>query len=189
MKITTDPTKITAALKAVRAFVSEDDTRSNLGNVYAEALSASKLRFTATDGHTLCSITVDGADVGGLPARLTPIAVDTVLLQAKGAKNLTAFTFSFEDCADQLKFPEVSQVIPERVAASTKAGAVVGFNAVYLARLGVVQKAIKASACRIQFGQDKNGRDPMRADIQGILADALVIVVPVNLSDADRKAA
>jgi hypothetical protein len=179
MQITTDPAKINAALKAVRAFVSDDATRSALCNVYVEALSASKLRFTATDGHTLCSITIDGADVGGTPARLTPIAVDTVLLQAKGAKGLTAFTFTFDDCSDQGQFPEVSKVIPEKAPVTSSAPAVFGFNGMYLSRLGPVQKAIKAQQCRIQMSADEG---PMRADLAGDLGDALVVLMPMRLA-------
>lgn len=184
MKITTDPKKLTAALKAVRGFVCTDPTRNNILDVYVERTGLSA-RFTATDGHTLCSVEIPCSEVEGAPVLLTDDAIKILLLQAKGPLFQTA---DFDLPTDPLNptFPDYQRVIPGKVTdlAST-ATMVHGFNAVYLARLGDVQKALKADTARIQLSADSNG--PMRADIKSDLGEAVVIVMPMRLDHEPKK--
>lgn len=178
MKITIDPVKMTAALKAVREFASEDSTRSALCNVLAES-NSTELKLTATDGHTLCSVTVSCNPDGPGTARLSPLVVDTLLFQAKNEKSLTSTSFDLSDDPGAERFPDYAQIVPEKASEKDKALRVHGFDGRYLARVGTVQKLVKARNARIQMGED--AASPMRADLDGDIANATVILMPVLL--------
>lgn len=178
IQVVADPAVLAAALKAVRAFVTKDSTRAfTIGNVLAEIVPTG-VKLTATDGHTLCSVTVRGETTGSGSARLTPIAVDTVLLAAKAAKGRVLAEITLEDCTSEGTFPRYEQVMPKRVE-QAKGTLVHGFNGEYLARIGAVQKALKADSARCQLGKDAFA--PLRADIVGGIAEAVVIIMPVRL--------
>jgi hypothetical protein len=163
MQVTTEPKTLTAALKAVQAFVSKDPTRTQLGQVLVERVP-SGVKLTATDGHTLCSVSVIGAVEGTGPVRLTPIAVETALLRAKACKDDPSAVFDLEDSTSEGTFPDYARVVPAR-ADKAKGTVIQGFNGEYLARIGSVQKTLKAVNARCQFSPD--GLGPLRADIVG----------------------
>jgi hypothetical protein len=164
------PAILTAALKAVREFTSDDPTRNNLGAVF--------VRFTATDGHTLCSVEIEcNVTHAGPAARLTEIAVETLLLGAKAAKGKELETFEIQDCTDVGPFPEYQRVVPE--TAEGKGERVHGFNGLYLARIGHVQKLLKTNKARVQLGEDSHA--PMRADLQGDTVKATIVIMPVRM--------
>lgn len=185
MKIYVEVKHLTAALKAVREFTSPDPTRAALQNILVEAFNG-HINLTATDGHTMCSVTVKSETISGGSgtARLTDHAVSSLLLELKEkAKTFAVTEVEIPDTSD-LPFPDYRQVLPA-VEEKTKTTNQWSFNAEYLARIAHVQKALKAPRAAIQLGKDDTC--PLRADIKSELADAIVIVMPSPQSNQRRE--
>jgi hypothetical protein len=178
-KITVEPKNLIAALKAVREFVSEDSTRAGIRNVLVEAFTGYVV-LTATDGHTLCSATVkcNVIDGGAGTVRLNDAAVDAVITFLKNeAKTLAECEVELLNFSNA-PFPAYRDVLPSEQPKNGKADSVYRLNALYLARVGHVQKTLKAPNAVFQF---TGNCDAVRADVKGDLASAVVIVMPCRV--------
>jgi hypothetical protein len=179
LSVSVDPSALTAAIKAVREFASKDETRFALTHVYAER-KGSALHLTATDGHTLCQVEITTeSGWGASTAFLDSYALDRLLLQAKQGKYLSSAEFHLDATnRDALTFPEYSRVIPTRANGGEQGSRVAGFNGAYLARIGSVQKHLKASGAILSFGVDD--LTPLRADIKSDAGTAVVVIMPMR---------
>ncbi len=175
LQVLADPAQLTAALKAVQAFVSQDETRQGIRNVYAEVSAVGNgLVLTATDGHTMCSVEIQcSVERKGVSARLNAIAVDGLLSKAKASKGFPTAIFDLEDHGGA-QFPEYQRATPAQTNGG-KADAVTFFDGKYIARIGHVQKCLKGEIARIQQGTDYA---PMRVDIEGELGKATIVIMP-----------
>lgn len=181
---------LASTLKAVKPFASKDPTRVSLHQVCVEREAGSdsdvnsKIKVTATDGHTLCSVTVDclaGDHTlanGGARYVLTPSEIDVILARCKAGKD-GRITIEVAPENPDMRFPPYEHVIPAIETLQPKFEAI-GFNAKYLARLGDVQKLLDAKACVARFG---DALGPARFDIDGfqIGAQAIVVIMPMRI--------
>lgn len=179
ISFTADPKALTAVLRAVREFASEDPTRRTLNNVLAEPVREG-MRFTATDGHTLCTVLVKAEVLSfGSPAQLDPLQIDTLLLTAKAAGTLSREFVLVDASASIDAFPLWERVLTSKVEDTAEGALVHAFNGRYLARIGSVQKHLKAASARIQMGA--TCLDPLRADLEGTYGSAALIIMPCRM--------
>lgn len=181
--ISINPKTLTAILKAVRVFVSKDQTRYTITNVLAETFTDRGIvQFTATDGHTLCSINAPcDVAVEGAPARLSELAIDTLLLCAKGAKGSSAVSIQLDDNPEAGPFPEYTREVPVKLDNEAKGARAHSFDGRYLARIETVQKALGIQGARIQLGETAD--QPLRADLENDEnVKAVVVIMPRRLS-------
>ncbi len=178
LSVTIAPNDLAKAIKAVQPFVCRDATRANLQNILAE-VGEGFLKLTATDGHTLCSVKVlCQPSETTKPVRLNPEAIEILLHETKARKYMSPCpAFEMVDCGGG-EFPEYTRVMPARINAG-QGDRVQGFDGEYLARIGHVQKTLKARNARVQFGDENT--DPLRADIIEGAFEAVVIVMPVRV--------
>lgn len=185
IQIEIGPETLIGAIKSVRKFISIDPTRSNVCNLLIETVGVNQqLRLTATDGYTACALSVYCTVIdSGVSARLTPTAVDALLLQAQsdktrlkalGMERDTRVPFEIVDCIDEAPFPDVQRLIPPQVDSS---GTPAGFDANFLARLVPLQKFLGAGGCRIQLG--KGQLLPLRIDVTNpTIGSTIVLIMP-----------
>lgn len=185
MQAKISPAHLTAALKCVEPFMSDDTTRPGLCQVLVEVPDPGHIRFTATDGHTLCSVTVPAQPQNtSAPAmRLSTGAVDSLLTAAKEHKRAESIDVGFVEAPDAPLFPEYQRIMPA-LSGDAPEDRAVGFNGMYLARIGHVQKHLHADrrvnpVCRMQWPDNVNG--PLRVDIDDALGQATVIIMPCRL--------
>lgn len=177
ISFTADPKALTAVVRAVREFALEDPTRRALNNVLAEPVREG-MRFTATDGHTLCTVLVKAEVLSfGSPAQLDPLQIDTLLLTAKAAGTLSR-EFVLIDASTEA-FPPWERVLMPKVEDTAEGALVRAFNGRYLARIGSVQKLLKAQNARIQMGITCLA--PLRADLDGTYGSAVLIIMPCRM--------
>jgi len=179
--ITINSDTLAAVLKAVKPFVSKDETRLNMHQVCVARDEDKKIRVTATDGHTLCSVTVN-ADAntlanGGARYVLTPPEIDVILARCKANKNGEITIDVVPE--DDVNFPPYENAVPAIESLKPEFESI-GFNAEYLARIGTVQKLLGAKACAARFG---NALGPARFDIESKYLDAraVVIIMPCRI--------
>lgn len=184
-KLTIKPETLAAALKAVKHFMSTDVTRRSLNKLCVEYTedSAAKLKVTATDGHTLCSVTaecVDNVFVAGKRYEIMASELPVLEARCKAAKNDPLMTVDVRLENGDYAFPlDYAQVIPALGSIEAKSEPI-GLNAAYLARVGVVQKALGAEGTKCCFG---SAQDAARFDIESSDAtiSAVVVIMPMRV--------
>ena len=167
-----EPKILTQALRAVSAFVSQDETRHALRVVNVQVASKTAV-LTATDGHTLCSVSLPVVEVQPGVANLSEETVAKLLTAAKTPR--VTLTVNL-DRSEHDSFPEFTHDVPTQVDEGAEGVRVFGFDAKYLARLGHVQKCLKVGGCRLQVGATTT--EPIRADFYWAGGPATVVVMP-----------
>jgi len=193
-----------AELRAVTSYASADFTRVNIASV---CFDTGRGRVVATDGHRL--IKIDAAKSTEPRDNETKEAVEHLVnakklqaaLKGLGSKRTKVrvtpgdkgFTIESGDVQAALPkvdatFPPADQVIPT-IASMPQPAACVGFNAFYLAALGVLGEIAESHGCRTTLCQLRLGQelDPARVDasFMGENADyqgeATIIVMPARI--------
>lgn len=156
------------AVKALLAFASDDTTREHMSGVHFEPEGYA----VATDGHTMAVFRI--APFSG-PAYLVPREAFDGLLTGKDDLTVCAGHIAgggkfgklgAEFSSPGQAFPPWRVVMPG-IAAPDKSAAfnVIGFNAAYLARVDLLQRACGEGGSRWQFPNDR--LDAVRFDVGG----------------------
>lgn len=147
--------------------------------------------LAATDGHSLVRFTT--CDPGGQDVRArfrtawTAEYLETTIKLARSAKCNVSLTW--DACAkgarsgELVKFPPTAQVVPPP-GFSGKEIERTGINAMYLARLALVQRACyprDAVSPGVVFSGMAGPFDPIRFDVAGPSATAEVVIMPMRI--------
>ena len=169
-----------AVLQATREFISKDETRLGLTHLCVEAGGENKIKMTAADGHTMCRVVAGAAESAlkndGTKYELTSEEIGVLLARCKTREP----TVTVELRGEQTASPAFEKVIPPWADDARPGCAAARFDALYLARIGKVQRALGATGSRLQFGE--RALDPLRVDVTG--ADdicAIVMIMPMRL--------
>lgn len=175
---------LVGAIKATLPFCSTDEARKHINRLCVERADK-KAVFIATDGHTLCSATVD-LDVdstikSGVKYALTREECDIILARAKAKPTILEVDLRDEKETNLDEFPPYAQVIPD-YSSRKKSAPCVGFNASYLARAEKVVKALGAVPSRgVKLRLGETELEAVRLDVDGSLGKAVIVIMPMRI--------
>ena len=144
--------------------------------------STAAVSFCAADGHTLCLVTVDatGSELKNDATRYELTQDEITILLARIKTKEPSITIELSE--EKSGFPPYQHVVPP-IDRKISLQDPVGYNAHYLARISAVVSALGqkyTGLATLRFGEIGNA-DPLRADIEGELGKAIVVIMPVRV--------